>query len=58
MNKICFNCQWWEPFASVCCNWESKDCADVILADNTCPHWENYESEMWGDDDEVSEYDR
>ena len=53
MNKICFNCQWWEPYTDVCLNWDAEGFMDCTLADNTCPPWENYESEMWGDDDEV-----
>lgn len=43
--KVCGTCQWWRD--GVCLN----DEADMYQTGeaNTCPCWENYELEMYGD---------
>ena len=49
MIKTCGTCQWWDD-NGVCNN----DSAEVFQTGehNNCPFWENYDEEMWGDDDE------
>ncbi len=46
MDKTCGTCQWWDE-NGVCTN----DDANVyqIGETGTCPCWENYDWEMWGD---------
>lgn len=47
MNKCCSTCQYWED--GTCINEES----DMYQtgAKNSCPHWENYDYEMFGEED-------
>ena len=49
MTKTCGTCQWWDD-NGVCNN----DVAGIYQTGEhaTCPFWENYEEEMWGDEDE------
>lgn len=49
MIKTCGTCQWWDDNGA--CN---NDAAVVFQTGehNNCPLWENYDEEMWGDDDE------
>lgn len=51
MVKTCGTCQWWDsdPMVWACCNGDSERCADFTSPDDTCPCWENYDWEMWGD---------
>ena len=47
MTKTCGACQWWDD--GVCQN----DDSSILQSGEhgTCPFWEDYEEEMWGDDD-------
>lgn len=42
--KVCENCRWRsDEFTSVCCNSDSKHCADYVCADDTCEFFERRE---------------
>lgn len=48
MTKTCGSCQWWDD--GVCQN----DDSGILQPGEhgTCPFWEDYEEEMWGEGDE------
>ena len=48
MNKTCNICQH-RNFHGVCTNAESVFFGSWVN-DGTCPVWENYDTEMWGDE--------
>lgn len=52
MVKTCSTCDWWasDPMVWVCLNGDSEHCADFTDPDDTCPCWENYDLEMWGEE--------
>lgn len=45
MDKICGTCMWWKDY--ICTNEDSDEC--FTASEETCPHWENYDWEMYGD---------
>lgn len=49
MTKCCATCQWLDN-TGVCNN----DSSGIFQTGeyNSCPFWENYDVEMWGEDDE------
>ena len=51
MDKTCSTCDWWasDPMVWVCLNGDSEHCADFTGPDDTCPCWENYDKEMFGE---------
>lgn len=51
MDKTCATCQWWasDPMVWVCLNGDSEHCADFTDPDDTCPCWENYDEEIFGE---------
>lgn len=50
MKRRCKTCKWYEEFMGVCLNGDSEHCADFTDPDDTCPCWENYDLEMWGEE--------
>jgi hypothetical protein len=51
-NKMnCKNCKWLcDPeMSSVCWNDKSPHCADFVLPNDVCEHWQNHDNEILGD---------
>ena len=47
MTKCCATCQWYSESDFICLNEDSK--FYMTGKNNTCPLWENYDFDMYGD---------
>jgi len=49
MAMMCEDCEWYAEYEGVCCNADSKHCADYIDGDRYCEKFEAKSERMKGD---------